>query len=123
MISCARSSMARKARADTGALERQIKSRPEIRAALALLRPGSACLRRRAQVFLEEGDGATPGDVGLFLIVARCTGVGVEGVLRARIGMHRELLVVLLQRFFEGRHGTVHALIVLGVMQQQWRLD
>src|SRR5687767_15040161 len=111
MISCARSSMARKARADTGALERQIKSRPEIRAALALLRPGSAGLRRRAQVFLEEGDGAAPGDVRLFLVIARPPGVIVESVLRARIGVHREFLVVLLQRFFEARHSAVHALI------------
>src|SRR6187551_3576656 len=83
----------------------------------------SARLGRRAQVLLQEGEGAAPGDVGLLLIVADLAGVVVEGVLRARIGIGRELLVVLFQRFFKGSRGAVHALVFLGIVLKQRSLD
>ena len=78
---------------------------------------------RHAERLLEEGERAAPGEVGGGLVVARGAEVVVEGVLRARIDVDRVFLVVGLQRRLVGRDAGVHALVLLGVVQQQRRLD
>src|SRR5262245_32937495 len=83
----------------------------------------STNLRRGAQVLGEERERATPGEIGGRFVVARAAGVVVEGVLRARIDVLGVLLVVGLERGLERLDAFVDVVVVLGILQQQWRLD
>ncbi len=63
-----------------------------------ILRAASA-----AQIGAEEGNGARPGEIGGFLVVASPAGVVVEGVVDAFIHVDGVALARRLQRFFIGR--------------------
>ena len=63
-----------------------------------------------------------PRELGGSLVVAR-RGVVVEAVLRARVDVHRVLDLVRLERRLVGRPAGVDALVVLGVVDEQRRLD
>src|SRR5207247_3964187 len=75
-----------------------------------------------AQVLPEERDGALPGELRGRLVVAR-GGVVVEAVLRSRIDERFVFRAIRFQRgFVTGPHG-VDALVVLGVVDEEQRLD
>src|SRR4030095_11445883 len=78
---------------------------------------------RWSEVFLEERQRALRGQIGGGLVITGGAGVVVEGMLRAGIDVFCILLVVGLQRSLIGGNASVHALVVLCVVQQQWSLD
>src|SRR5262249_20921988 len=84
---------------------------------------GSTDLRRNAEILLEERERTAPGKVGRRLVVARAAGVVVEGVLGARVDVLGVFLVVGLERGLERIDALVDVVVVLGILQQQRRLD
>src|SRR5262249_52319150 len=75
-----------------------------------------------AELAVEEGDRPLPRELGRGGVVARGR-VVVEAVLRARIDERLVVDVRRLQRLLVGRPRGVDALVVLGEVQQQRRLD
>ncbi len=65
---------------------------------------------RLSQMLLEEGFGAIPGEVGVFLVVAAC-GVVVESVVGSGIHVHLVVHFVLLQVSFVVRPAAIDASI------------
>src|SRR5262249_30384611 len=84
---------------------------------------GSTDLRRNAEILLEERERTAPGEVGGRLVVARAAGVVVEGMLGAWVDVLGVLLVVGLERGLERIDALVDVVVVLGILQQQRRLD
>src|SRR5262245_39417869 len=77
---------------------------------------------RSPERLVEEIDGALPGELGGgFAVTWRR--VVVEAVLRVLVREDLVLLVVGLERRFEGRNPLVHAVIVARVVQHQRRAD
>src|SRR4051812_44498364 len=92
-----------------------VRSRVERERALTAVRAGR-------EVLLEEGQRALPGQRGGGLVVAR-GGVVVEPVLGARVLEHLVLHVVRLERGLVAGGAGVDAVVVLGVVDEQRRLD
>src|SRR5262244_4378546 len=74
------------------------------------------------EVLLQEVDRPLPSQLGRGLVVAR-SGVVVEAVLRPRIGEHLVPDVVGLERGLVRCDASVDPLVVLGVVNEQRRLD
>src|SRR5262245_8749309 len=83
---------------------------------------GVSRLWRRAEVLLEERDGAAPGEIGRRLVVT-VAGVVVERMIDVRIDVDGELLARRLQRRLVGGNPRIDALIEPGIVQQQRRPD
>src|SRR5439155_7546354 len=74
------------------------------------------------EVLLEERDRPLPGQLGRRLVVTRRR-VVVKAVLGAGIYVRLVLYAACLQGRLVGRPQRVHALVALGVLDQQRRLD
>src|SRR5665647_2188848 len=60
-------------------------------------------LWRRAEIVLEEGDGAAPGQIRGRLVISVAAGVVIEGVIDVRVDVNLEALARGLERGLIGR--------------------
>src|SRR5215212_8698795 len=79
--------------------------------------------RRSGERRSEKFDGAAPGEIGCFLVVAGFGGVVVEGVIGAFINVNPVFDPGRLKRLLERRDACVDPLIEAGIVKEQLCLD